>query len=233
MNGRSTVSRPTPELDGKHSLATEAYLRIEEEIVLLRLEPGKFISEDVLSDRLKIGRTPVREALQRLAQAKLVVIIPRRGIYVSEISVSSQLKLLELRREVERLLARCAALRAADSERHEFADFSNDFARIARDRDVLGFLRLDSRFYPAMARSARNEYAAAPLSVWHSHSRRFWYHHSLQSNTADVRRAAALKVPLARAIAEGKDLEAARAVEALLDYIEGYTRAAWELETRT
>ena len=74
----------------------------------LELTPGSAVSEAMLSARLGIGRTPIREALQRLARERLVRILPRRGVIVSEIDVKSQLRLLEVRREIERLMARAA-----------------------------------------------------------------------------------------------------------------------------
>ena len=85
------------------TLTDRAYETLEELIVTLRLAPGDVISETALSDRLDIGRTPVREALQRLAREGLVKILPRKGILVTEINPRSQLLLLEVRRELERL----------------------------------------------------------------------------------------------------------------------------------
>ena len=85
------------------SLSDRAYRRLEEMIVTLQLAPGAVVSESALSKRLGIGRTPIREALQRLARERLVVVLPRRGIMVSEINVSTQLRLLEARRELEQI----------------------------------------------------------------------------------------------------------------------------------
>ena len=78
-------------------------------IVTLRIAPGAAVSEQELAGNLGIGRTPIREALQRLAREGLVAILPRRGILVSGIDVKRQLRLLEVRRELERLIARSAA----------------------------------------------------------------------------------------------------------------------------
>src|ERR1700686_4867966 len=88
------------------TLTEKAYRALEEDIVTLRIPPGSVVSEAMLSQRLGVGRTPVREALQRLAREWLVVIMPRRGIMVAEIDPVRQLRLLEARREIERLLAR-------------------------------------------------------------------------------------------------------------------------------
>src|SRR5450755_328803 len=106
------------------TLTDRAYRELEEMIVTLQLSPGTVLSEQALAVRLKIGRTPIREALQRLARDGLVVIMPRRGIMVSEINLRLQLRLLEVRRELERLTAKLAAERATPEERGEFAEIA-------------------------------------------------------------------------------------------------------------
>src|SRR6185437_11392225 len=88
------------------TLTEQAYRVIEEQIATLRLKPGDVLSEQMLSATFKIGRTPVREALQRLAREGLVTILPRKGILVSDINPRNQLLVLEVRREIERLLSR-------------------------------------------------------------------------------------------------------------------------------
>jgi DNA-binding GntR family transcriptional regulator len=106
------------------TLAEQAYAHPEELIVTLKLKPGATVSEGELSALAGIGRTPIREALQRLAREKLVSILPRRGIVVTEINVGSQLRLLEVRRELERLIAKSAARRATDGERVRFRELA-------------------------------------------------------------------------------------------------------------
>ena len=111
--------RPRASQPEDGTLTDRAYRELEEMIVTLQLSPGTVLSEQALSARLKIGRTPIREALQRLARDGLVVIMPRRGIMVSEINLRLQLRLLEVRRELERLMASLAAERATPDERRE------------------------------------------------------------------------------------------------------------------
>ena len=101
------------------SLAEVAYRAIEEMIVTRRLRPGSMISENQLSEQLGCGRTPIREALQRLKFEGFVEIHPRRGVLVAPIDVVKQLELLEVRRPLECLVVRLAAVRALDRERAE------------------------------------------------------------------------------------------------------------------
>ena len=103
------------------NLSDKAYREIEEKMVMLVLRPGDIISENVLAKTLGIGRTPIREALQRLEREGLVRILPRRGVVISEISVRSQLELLAVRRKIQRLMARLAAQRCTKFESAAFA----------------------------------------------------------------------------------------------------------------
>lgn len=205
------------------SLTDKAYRRLEEMIVTLELAPGAVVSETALSRELGIGRTPIREALQRLAREKLIVVLPRRGIMVSEVNIRSQLRLLEVRREVERLLARAAARRASDEVRQRFRDIADGMEEAARKNDDVTFMRLDREFNLLELEGAQNEFAAGAMTLMHGLSRRFWYIHYKQ--VADMPLTARQHADIARAIAAGDEKRAAAAVDALMDYIEEFTRA--------
>lgn len=207
----------------EETLTERAYGRIEEMIVTLALRPGQVLSEAQLAEDLGIGRTPVREALQRLASEGLVNVLPRRGVLVSEINLSRQLLLLELRREVERLCARKAATRALPEERADFAELADRLAEVARDRDYVGFMRLDLRFNQAVVAACRNEFAERAMQRIQGLSRRFWFQHYRE--TLDLERCALLHEKVARAIAEGDGERAAAASDALIDYIVEFARA--------
>ncbi|MBG06632.1 MAG: GntR family transcriptional regulator [Rhodospirillaceae bacterium] len=211
-NGRET----------NRSLSDQAYEGLEEMIVTLRLEPGAVLSETELSEQLGIGRTPIREALQRLAREGLVLILPRKGILVSEINPGKQLLLLEVRRELERLLARSGAQRATDEERERFTEIADGMERAERENDDLGFMRLDDALNKLIATAAHNEYANRAIGLTHGLSRRFWYVHYKEA--ADLPVAARLHAKLARAIAGGDSAAAATASDELVDYVEAFTR---------
>ena len=188
----------------------------------LELPPGGAVSEAILSERLGIGRTPIREALQRLARERLVQILPRRGVIVSDINVKAQLRLLEVRREIERLVARSAARRATPEERSRFAELAKAFERAARTGDDVAFLRIDREFNELCLETARNEFATTAMQLMASLSRRFWYLHYKQA--ADMPETAKLHADIARGIAGGQADAAGRAADALLDNIETFTR---------
>jgi DNA-binding GntR family transcriptional regulator len=205
------------------SLTERAYRELEEQIVTLRLAPGTPVSEALLSKRLGIGRTPVREALQRLARERLVVILPRRGILVSEVNVRTQMRLLEVRRELERLLARAATRRCEDDQKRQFAELAKGMEAAARVSDDLAFMRLDRSFNQLMLEAARNEFANSAMALINGLSRRFWYIHYRQ--VADLPLAARLHADVARAVSRGDEDAAATASDRLVDYIEAFARA--------
>ena len=219
---RRGAKRRAPSGNGE-TLTERAYRVLEEEIVTLALPPGEVVSEALLSDRLRIGRTPIREALQRLARERLVRILPRRGIVVAAVDVREQLRLLEVRREIERLMARAAARRADPGQRERLRALADDMDRAAADGDETAFLRLDRELNLLVIEATRNEFAAAAMTLMHGLSRRFWFIHWRQS--ADLPEAARAHAALARAIADGRPEPAAAASDRLLDYIEAFTRA--------
>ena len=204
------------------TLSEQAYAHLEELIVTLKLKPGATVSEGELSVLTGIGRTPIREALQRLAREKLVNILPRRGIVVTEINVGSQLRLLEVRRELERLIARSAARRATDPERTRLAELAKIFEKSAREGDDLTFMRTDREFNALCSAASHNDFAASAMGLMHSLSRRFWYIHYKQA--ADMPLTAKLHADIARAIAAGDEERAGRASDRLIDEIEKFTR---------
>ncbi len=199
--------------DNEPSLTDRAYSMLEEMIVTLKLAPGTAVSEARLSQALGIGRTPIREALQRLARERLVTILPRRGIIVSEINVKSQLRLLEVRREVERLVARSAARRATVPERARFAELAHIFERCAKSNDETTFIRADKEFNELCSFAARNEFGAGAMTLMHSLSRRFWFIHYQQA--ADLPGTAKLHANIAKAIAKGDEDGAAEGTRSL------------------
>lgn len=217
-----TTEAPAAESD-EGSLTERAYRRLEELIATLQLAPGEVLSETALAQRLGIGRTPVREALQRLASEGMVTILPRRGILVSELDLGKHIRLLEVRRELERLIARSAARRATVDERHAFAELARALSEAAASGDAVGFMRLDRQFNAMTVAASRNEFAAKAMRHMQGLSRRFWYQH--YQTVLDLPRCARLHSDVAAAIGQGDERAAAAASDRLIDYIEEFARA--------
>src|ERR1700749_1699210 len=116
------MSTPTTEPRMQRELlADRAYADLRDRIVTLRIAPGAPIDEDVLGGELGIGRTPVREAIKRLALENLVTVFPRRGTFASEINITDLADISNVRAHLEGHAAYRAAQRITDAQRAQLA----------------------------------------------------------------------------------------------------------------
>jgi DNA-binding GntR family transcriptional regulator len=205
-----------------NSLADKAFHFIEEKIVTLQLKPGSLISEVELSLEINIGRTPIREALQRLAHEGMVSILPRRGIIVSEVDIMNQLEIMDLRRVVDRMIAAKAAKRCTDGQRKRLKEIAKAIEITSKNGDVAGFMHLDGEFDQIMQMAGRNHFGTQISETLHAHCRRFWY---INRAASDLKRSTKLHVRMIREIAKGNQYKACEASDALSDYIENFTRS--------
>lgn len=206
----------------KESLTEKAYRQLEEMIVTLQIAPGAVLSESALAAQLDIGRTPVREALHRLSREGLVLILPRKGILATEINPAKQLLALEVRRELERLMARVSAIRSTDEERKSFHRIAKGMETAAEKNDDILFMRYDDEFNNLLAQASHNEYASRAIQSFQGMSRRFWYVH--YKSAADLPLCARLHATIALHISNGDSNAAAVATDQLLDYVEDFTK---------
>ena len=155
------------------SFADRAYYAIRELIVTLDLPPGAVIREPELTAQLGIGRTPVREALRRLAQERLVEVFPRRGIFVTKVDVRDLVRLCEVRVALEPEAARLAAERATQAD---LAELRVVLAELdgRRKRDPRALIDLDERIHRAIYHASHNPYLAETLEQYYAHALRIW-----------------------------------------------------------
>jgi DNA-binding GntR family transcriptional regulator len=209
--------RPRPESDQ----AEDARRRLEDMIVTLELKPGTVWSETELSERLDLGRTPVREALKRLEADQLVEIVPRSGAKVTQVDVMQQLLMLEMRRELERLIAVSASRRATPEERNRCVQIARHFEAM-REINVMEFLGYHYEAKRFLTECARNPFLAAAIAPCHAMSRRFYYLHNRVIH--DVAVAAKHHANVFEAVALGDEQRAAEASDGLMDYADELTR---------
>ena len=131
--------------------ADRAYLAIRGLIVSLELPPGAVIDERALMRRLGLGRTPVREALRKLAQEQLVEVFPRRGMFVTGVDVRDLARISEVRAALEPEAARLAAERATDEELDHLAELSDRIVGGGTD-----LMALDESIHRAVYAAAHN-----------------------------------------------------------------------------
>lgn len=158
----------------KISLADAAYQKIEEMIVTRQLKPGASISEKRIAEDIGYGRTPVREAIQRLRLEGYIENL-NRGNQVSRIDIIGQFELLEIRRPIENLMVRLACERATHEERKIMARLSNVLAAAAKKRDRKAYLKANRLIHQTLANASRNSVLVSTLESIHGISRHSWY----------------------------------------------------------
>lgn len=210
----------------KVSLSQQAYDKLEEMLVSLELKPGHTYSEKELTNIMGFGRTPLREALQKMSNIDLVEIIPRMGIKISEIILYRQLAILEARRPLDELIAKCAARRATDEQKEELITMAIEMEKATKDENVKEYLRLDHMFDELLDEASRNIFLTRALDPLHIHCRRFWAQYQRYD---DLNKTAVLHEKLMRAVANGDEFKSGKAANDLVDYLVEFTRKALDI----
>lgn len=167
----SAVSRHrAPELGNgaPPSLADRAYLQLREEIICVELAPGTLLREDELMQRLGVGRTPVREAIQRLQRDGFATILPRRGTLVSEINITDLAAIYEVRSQLESWASRLAAQRATEQDRREAQQLISELAALTAQDGYEALLDLDRRIHRFVYDCTKNPFLADTLDRYHN-----------------------------------------------------------------
>jgi DNA-binding GntR family transcriptional regulator len=197
------------------SLADKAYQQIRDLIVSLELAPGAVIDERDLIERLGIGRTPIREALHRLALEQLVEVYPRRGMFVTGVDVRRLARLSEVRAVLEPEAARLAAERATDADRAELDELLREL-----DAGESELMQLDERIHRAVYRAAHNDLLEATLEQYYALALRIWM--LALERTQDLEEAVEAHRELVEAIRDG---DGERAAEVMRDHVENFEHA--------
>ena len=160
---------------GPRSLAKKAYELLMRKIVRLELAPGTVLAEKTLMTEFGIGRTPIREAMQRLAVEGLVHHLPNRGMFVCEISATSVQQIYEFRSLIDGNAARLAATRASREDIDDLANLHTALVQATEDGDIDRYVALDRAFYRVLARAATNTYLAEVLPRIFNLHLRLWF----------------------------------------------------------
>lgn len=201
------MSSAEPLLEEPTSLAEKAYYAIREMIISLRLRPGAVINERALIEDLGIGRTPVREALRRLAQEQLVEVYPRRGMFVTTVEIRDLASLCEVRSVLESHAAELAAKRATDEERAHLRALIDELDRPGQ-LDQRALMAFDEQIHRAIYRSAHNPFLAQTLEEYYVLALRIW--HLALDQASGLEAAVQSHRPLLAAIVRGNADAAAR-----------------------
>lgn len=190
------------------SLSEQAYSQLRSKIVELEFAPGDVLKEDDLRSQLGIGRTPIREALQRLEREHFVTVVPRQGIFVTGIDVSELSMLFETRSVLEPYAARLAALRG-DEASWDAMEEALDQTSTADDGNQL--LAIDRSCHEIMWQAAGNRFLIDTLDMLYAQSDRLW--HLYLAEVADPDHAVQEHVAILKALRDGDSDLAASLVD--------------------
>jgi len=202
------------------TLADQAYVAIEEMIVDRRLEPGQMISEGEIGAKLRVGRTPIREAIARLKSIGFVEIHNRRGVQVSVIDPIKHLELLEVRLPLELDVVRLAVKRASDTDLQELLAIANSLVAAAKKGDRRAYFHAKRQLHDIEVRSARNSILSATMRTLHAQLRRFWQSYE---PTSSFEKGASFHQKIAQAIIARNEAAAQDNVEKLFTFLESLT----------
>jgi DNA-binding GntR family transcriptional regulator len=212
------------------SLTMLAYEKLEELIVTLKLKPGSTHNENNLQQLIGIGRTPVREALQRLSREGLVEILPRKGIKITEVEYEGGFLRVELARTLLALMARTGAVRATSEQKQAFAEIATSFDRIAQTPELDLFMQFDKIMLNLLCEACHNEHICRAISLLVGEHRRIGYIHFQKHD--DIAVFARIRAEFSRALNRA-DPEAAEAiVHQRMDYIESTLKGGTQTSTR-
>ncbi len=200
------------------SQSEDAYRRILGRIVSLEMAPGSVVNEARLREDLGIGRTPIREALQRLARENLVRSIPHRGTFVTDVNITDLARITEVRIVLEAHAARLAAEKITAADREAMAELL-ELLRRGRVTDQRELMQLDQQIHRLVYRTAHNPFLEATLERYFNLSLRLWY--LVLDREVRLREAVDEHVELLQAIVAG---DGHRAEDIMRRHVSGFER---------
>ena len=165
--------------------AEKAYNKIKGQIITAKMPPGSVINEAQLMEEFALGRTPIREAIKQLQSENLVMVTPRKGMFVADIAVTDLLQIFEVRVELESIATKLAAQRSTDSEINELQELVNEYQEAdPSDKDVL--IKLDGGFHSLLAKASHNKFLIKEIEYYYNLSLRIWYIALNYANPEDI-----------------------------------------------
>lgn len=160
---------------GGKSLRQKAYEQIKRRIITLEYRPGEYLNEALISEDLKIGRTPLHQALHQLQHEELICIIPRKGLIISPVSLDEIINIIDVRIVNEALCVSLAARWADSKDIRVLRDILDRAEGMVRVRDIESLMNLDHEFHREISRISRNAVLGNILRSLHVRSLRFWF----------------------------------------------------------
>ena len=203
------------------NLADQAYERIESLLICCQLEPGRFLATHELQAMTGFGRTPVHQALSRLAADTLVHITPRHGVRIAPIDLTRERRLLGLRRDMERFVIRLAIERSGASQRNRMQHIRRQLVEHGSDMSIDQFNALDRLIDQLLMAAASEPFIEATLRPLHTLFRRIgWLYHMQTPQHAHLQASIDGHIAVLDAVADGNVDMAISASDDLMDFVD-------------
>jgi DNA-binding GntR family transcriptional regulator len=214
-------SGPTPGVRSRLNLFELAYERIEDLIVRCELKPGSFLAMQDLQEMTGFGRTPVHQAISRLAADTLIVVRPRHGLQIAPIDLARERVLLQLRRDIERFVIRLAAERSGPSHRNQIAHLTRALRDQREEMTIGDFNIFDRRIDRIILNAAGESFLEQTLRPLHTIFRRIgWVYHTRIASGANFDRTIDCHLAVLDAIGSRRPDAAVSASDALTDFVD-------------
>jgi len=221
---RITASKkPRP---NQQNLVELAYDRCEAMIVACDLKPGLFLSIQDLQEATGFGRTPIHQAVSRLAANTLIIVRPRHGLQIAPVDLARERTLLRLRRDLERFVLRLAAERCGPSHRNQFLHISRTLTGMLGQNQsepvsIAAFNALDRRIDQLVSAAAGEPFLELTLRPLHTIFRRLGLiYHTWVAPEEGLGRTVACHLAMLDAVARRQPEAAVEAADQLVAFVE-------------
>jgi DNA-binding GntR family transcriptional regulator len=199
----------------------QAYEAIEELLVKCELRPGRFLALQELQQQLGFGRTPVHQAVSRLAADTLMTMHPRRGLQVAPIDLARERVLLRLRRDIERFVIRLATEQSSASHRNQMLHMKRHLRENRERITIESFNTIDRRLDRLFLAAASEPFVENTLRPLHTIFRRIgWLYHTQVSPDQSLTKTIDVHLALLDAVANRHVDAAIAASDELIEFVD-------------
>jgi DNA-binding GntR family transcriptional regulator len=158
----------------KTRLPDRIFATLRDRIVYMEYPPGQLLPEKDLCEEFQVSRTPLREALQKLKDMKLVTVIPRFGTYVAPVDINEIRLAFEVKIKLEGLAGEVAAKRITSDKLAEMEGLIRDADVLLKEDGSRHLIEIDTRFHEIIYQAAQNAILQEMLQNLHARCARLW-----------------------------------------------------------
>lgn len=198
-----------------------AYEAIEELLVKCALRPGRFLALQEIQQLVGFGRTPVHQAVSRLAADTLITMHPRRGLQIAPIDLARERVLLRLRRDIERFVIRLATEQSSASHRNQMLHMKRHLRENREQITIESFNNIDRRLDRLFLAAASEPFVESTLRPLHTIFRRIgWLYHTQVSSDNNLVKTIDVHLALLDAVANRHVDAAIAASDELIQFVD-------------